>query len=93
MTTVFEKFSECPCCKHKINAATDVYNEGRVPEAGDLTLCFNCGELLIFTDGQGGLRKSEPDDTKDLDPETIGMLEHAKTALFWCGFGAGKVAP
>lgn len=38
----------CPTCGYAIDAATLLnYGDAR-PAAGDLSLCLNCGALLVF---------------------------------------------
>lgn len=43
--------SQCPRCHTKINAATCAEHLGDCgcrPEPGDLSLCYNCGEINVF---------------------------------------------
>lgn len=37
----------CPSCDIPLTAATGVENENK-PEEGDISICFNCGEILTF---------------------------------------------
>lgn len=39
--------SSCPSCAALLDAATGVGHEGG-PKPGDLSICFNCGELNLF---------------------------------------------
>lgn len=38
--------TNCPSCKHHIDAASGTGNEG--PKDGDISICFYCGEILKF---------------------------------------------
>ena len=40
--------SPCPTCKRILNRASA--EKMAIPEPGDVTLCFRCGEILIFAD-------------------------------------------
>lgn len=40
--------SPCPYCKASLNAASNALNEAKRPEAGDLSVCLSCAEILIF---------------------------------------------
>lgn len=48
----------CPYCGHILDAAGSLEVEApRRPEAGDITLCLDCGEWLTFVDDRGAVRK------------------------------------
>lgn len=42
--------SECPNCKRKLDAQTCVTEEGATPNAGDIAICFYCGEINQYDD-------------------------------------------
>lgn len=42
--------SPCPKCAYDMDSATCVEKEKVQPSSGDLSVCFNCGEMLIFND-------------------------------------------
>jgi hypothetical protein len=44
----------CPYCKTGVDACT-----GSSPKEGDISVCFHCGEILIFRDGKP-FRKLSP---------------------------------
>jgi hypothetical protein len=47
------KETNCPTCKHPLNAAADIIDDVNVqPEEGDLGLCNYCGEVIIYKDGE-----------------------------------------
>lgn len=46
VTTVTQN-NKCPGCGTKVNAATGTDGVS-VPVAGDLSVCFKCGTLLVF---------------------------------------------
>lgn len=80
-TTKYSKKSTCPCCGYEFNAATDVRQEGNVPEAGDFTICFGCASILVFTDDDGNVRPAEHNDLKDTDRESLEILAMAKDGV------------
>lgn len=38
----------CPECHHKFDRCTNTTNEFAGPAAGDLSVCIECGTMLIF---------------------------------------------
>lgn len=48
VTTVTQD-NECPGCNKTVNAATGTDGVS-VPSQGDLSICFNCGTLLVFNE-------------------------------------------
>lgn len=36
----------CPSCKKKLDAAFSI--KGRSPSEGDISICINCAEILVF---------------------------------------------
>lgn len=49
------KATNCPSCKHVLNAVGDLSENVPLPEPGDLTVCIECAAPLTFTE-YGGLR-------------------------------------
>ncbi len=47
--------SPCPACAYPMNRADNVHGPAGAPEVGSLTLCLNCGQLLVF-DAPSSLR-------------------------------------
>lgn len=39
----------CPCCKALLDAASPAEGN-KVPMPGDITICFYCAEVLMFSD-------------------------------------------
>lgn len=41
----------CPVCGHRLNAVGQAHTmQTETPEAGDLTICIQCAEVLVFLD-------------------------------------------
>jgi hypothetical protein len=40
--------SRCPYCEALLDIATAIEPDRAIPKAGDLTLCLNCAQCLIF---------------------------------------------
>jgi hypothetical protein len=54
----------CPFCNNPHSGRTG----GMVPEDGDITLCYKCGELGIFDEAtDGGVRKPFEDEISFFD--------------------------
>jgi len=48
----------CPYCGQHHDAATNVERRDYVPDDGDVSLCFGCGEFCVFDNtAYGGMRK------------------------------------
>lgn len=41
--------TDCPACGYRLDAAQDADGNSR-PASGDVSFCFGCGTILIFTD-------------------------------------------
>lgn len=77
-----EKVSECPNCGESLEVSTPVPGSVPTPPAeGDLSVCFHCGTIMIFTDDKGALRKVTLDDLKKLDDATALALHHATASV------------
>lgn len=66
----------CPTCDAKLDSAVHVAGTHRKdePHAGDLSLCYKCGAMLIFVEG-GGLRLMEEPDFAKMPPRARVELE------------------
>lgn len=42
--------SRCPQCDYKMESSTNVQGEATPPEAGDYSVCINCGQVLVYED-------------------------------------------
>jgi hypothetical protein len=51
LTTTHLGPTPCPSCGELLDAVTSLYEEA-MPSDGDVTLCFNCGHLMVFADGR-----------------------------------------
>ncbi len=76
----------CPCCGHCMDAAAsvgvDVSGMGRerAPKAGDISLCSNCLEVLIF-ETDSIMRKAEEKDFTDSSVELVRSIVMVRKAL------------
>jgi hypothetical protein len=63
----FRAKSPCPSCGYGIDAATPATEDDNImPETGDVSICFNCGVLLIFTSDEGALRLATQSETDEV---------------------------
>jgi len=69
--------NRCPRCGHKLDRASGV-NSGSAPATGDLSVCIQCGELLIFLEDLR-IRSLSPAEFEELEIETKALL--VKTQL------------
>jgi hypothetical protein len=56
----------CPFCRLQQEAVTHISGKDYVPSNGDITMCFNCGGISVFTN-DGGLRKPTKKEQRELD--------------------------
>lgn len=77
------KPSLCKACGYLLEETTDTSPDKRLPLPGDVSLCFNCGHLQIFSDNLS-LRDPTDEEIYDLagDPE---MLRAQKARGFIIG--------
>jgi hypothetical protein len=40
--------SRCPQCDYKLTGATIVHGVDQKPEEGDVSICLNCGQVLVY---------------------------------------------
>ena len=40
--------SFCPMCKHRLNGYVCITSAGALPNPGDLSVCIECGQVLVF---------------------------------------------
>ncbi|HEY2351067.1 MAG TPA: hypothetical protein VGH83_01070 [Candidatus Acidoferrum sp.] len=52
MTTFRHKALPCPACSYSLDASTAITGNG-APEPRDFTICWQCGEMLVFTATMG----------------------------------------
>jgi hypothetical protein len=83
------KQSECLSCGRPLNSTSCVDGSDAAPSPGDVTVCFYCGLVMIFTDDLSlrDLTRDEMleaiDTLKEItsDPETARSLSRARTRL------------
>ena len=76
----------CPCCKRKINLATEItekgINENIKPREGSVCVCLECGCISMF-DASLRLRELKPEEMKmlrDEDPVQFDFMIRASFA-------------
>lgn len=70
----------CPVCRYEMECATSLEKIRRVPIAGDLSICLNCGEILQFNDIL--VAKPIPKELlSSLDDQTKELLIKARTII------------
>ena len=78
MSVRLESYS-CPSCNYQMDAATSLEGD-HTPTPGDLSVCLNCGELLIFTDALQ-VDKLTPVYFSILDKDTQKTLRKARKLI------------
>jgi hypothetical protein len=71
--------SLCPTCGYEMNAASSS-EEDKQPYAGAISICLNCGQVLLFTDD---LSQRLPTDEE---------MEDIKAAPAWTGIQSVQIA-
>lgn len=78
-----------PCCGHAIDSATtvealktDAFGPGVQPKENDLSICLNCGTILVYVDPAANrLRVAGPRDLVDTPSDVLYELAEAKKAI------------
>jgi hypothetical protein len=73
MTTTRTRLNRCPRCNRKIDSATPISDRNVVPTPGDLSACWYCGEILVFTHDLS-IRKVEAKDLEGVSDSAMEML-------------------
>lgn len=77
--------SVCPACgKEHDQASNPVPGGSRLPEPGDLNVCFTCETILVFDQVMAGaatLRVLTPEEVDALDPEVLFDLSQAQATI------------
>jgi len=60
MKTFGTAVQHCPKCDHPFEAATSTTGQ-RAPQAGDLSVCIECGNLMTFTANRTRRALTEPE--------------------------------
>lgn len=85
----------CPSCEAMLDMSTAVFSMGgtppRGPETGDITLCFECGDVLLYADGADGLtaRWPTPEEWAAWAASAPDLLAHIRgvQCRIWAGQG------
>lgn len=73
--------SACPECGHEMDRATGAFSERARPQPGDISVCINCGTVLIFAVVGMQLRKAEPREIVRLHPKTRHQIDAVQAAI------------
>jgi|SRR5215472_626281 len=71
---------KCPVCGYKINAASDINGNNKVPEPDDITFCLKCAAILVFKDDLY-VRHMKPDDLIDVSFDFLVFLIETKNQI------------
>lgn len=75
--------ARCPHCGLVNTMTENVDGDGPpVPESGDVSICWGCAEVSVFT-ADGGLRPAEPAELAELraDPDMGATLRRASAVV------------
>ena len=75
----------CPNCMSRIDSATSAFGDKARPGPGDLSVCFYCGQPMMFKDDMR-LRLLTEQEYLDLDMET-------REKLLLAGIASVRVSP
>lgn len=67
------KTIRCPVCGYEMDSAEVAVGTTKRPRPEDLTLCLNCGEVLVFTDTME-IRPAELRDYMQLDADAFNTV-------------------
>jgi len=60
----------CPWCGYPLDRATPLEEGGNAPEPGDLSLCFNCAQVLVVTEALG-MRQATVEEEAELMADAV----------------------
>lgn len=69
---------QCPTCAYRFDAATSADDKPVSPQPGDLSICLNCGEALVFGEDLRYTIATQETITR-LDNPTRSLLARAQT--------------
>jgi len=72
--------SACPTCHELNDAATDIDNTNATPKEGDLSVCLNCGEIMVFN-ADRTTRAVALNDLTALPPEIHAQLDRVQQTI------------
>jgi hypothetical protein len=73
--------SYCPMCGHLLDSATVIGRRGkREPRSGDISLCIECAEVLVYAEGMV-LERADLNDLMDLKPQQRQLLGQAQKLI------------
>lgn len=75
MTTRFRQKAACLDCGKTLDCSSrpDSRLEDVRPRAGDVGICFGCGHVMIYADGEGTLRRPTDEEIVEIagNPEIV----------------------
>ncbi len=71
--------SECPVCHYVFDCASAMRGNA-TPQLGDLSLCIECGELLVFT-ADLSVRLADLNDALKLDKQSNQDVDRAQRLI------------
>jgi hypothetical protein len=73
---------QCPSCAHPFDSMTAITGD-RLPITGDVTVCIECAQLLVFVVEQGRIdvRRPMPEEIADLPEYLMAEVARVKRAL------------
>lgn len=75
--------SVCPTCGYELDAATNlvsIYDRSTTPNKGDFSLCFKCGEILVFAEDLS-LHLATLDELMAADSTNHSQLSHIQQKI------------
>lgn len=70
---IVERTTICPFCRDRLPLATALCDDFDAPQAGDICLCFTCGEPSMFDDTPDGAHRPTRSERREInsDPDII----------------------
>lgn len=72
--------SHCPACGYKLDTATAAVTKDCRPAPDDVSLCLECGEILIFNEDMT-LRRADLNDLLDMPKRQMRVLTAAQELI------------
>jgi hypothetical protein len=72
----------CPRCGYKFDRASPAMpNTAATPSPGDISLCLDCGQILVFNDDARTTHAATSAELADLDFETRATIRKGQRAI------------
>ena len=81
--------SQCPRCFSYLDRAGEIDDKGRAPQSGDISICLQCGAILMFADDMGLV--FAPEEKITIEAYALSLLYYKPIVRVWVDGDDGKI--